>query len=206
MLAARGGGRRLGRRGRGARGSTSQPAATASGPARPLDDERTFLGTRTAAPEEAPQSLDSGLVNVTARHARSARSARSLERGLGRLDEAAERGRVGDGEIGEDLAVDLDAGGVQPGDEPAVAHVVEAARRVDPLDPQAAELALAGPAVAEGVLPAAHDLLVGRPERAALVAVVALGLLQYLLVALLGSHATLHPCHVTLSLRLGRCR
>ncbi len=41
---------------------------------------------------------------------------------------------------------------LQTGDEPAVAHAVLAAGGVDALDPQPAELALAGAAVAEGVL------------------------------------------------------
>ena len=77
---------------------------------------------------------------------------------------------------------------------------------VDPLDPQAAELALAGPAVAEGVLPAAHDLLVGGPERPALVAVVALGLLEDLLVAPLGGDAALDACHLDLLFGFVVCR
>ena len=77
-----------------------------------------------------------------------------VDGGLGALDERGERGRIADGEVGEDLAVDLDARGVQAVDEPAVADAVLAAGGVDPLDPQPPEVALAGAAVAERVLQA----------------------------------------------------
>jgi len=50
---------------------------------------------------------------------------------------------------------------MQAGDEPAVAHAVEAGCRVDPLDPQLAEVALARPPVAVGVLHRVHELLIG---------------------------------------------
>src|SRR6056297_3365923 len=119
----------------------------------------------------------------------------SVERSLGRLDERGERRGVGDSQIGEDLAVDLDPRSVEAGDEPAVAHVVLPRSGVDPLDPQTSHLALAGATVTVGIVARPHDLLVGGPERTALVAVVALGLLQYLLVPLLRCDTTLHTCH-----------
>ena len=50
---------------------------------RALDDERAFLGTRTAAPVQAPQPLDLGLVEPE-------RVGHSLRARLGRLDEGAE--------------------------------------------------------------------------------------------------------------------
>ena len=71
----------------------------------------------------------------------------------------------------------------------------EPAGGVDALDPQAAELALAGPAVTEGVLPRVHDLLVGGAVRAALVAVVALGPLEDLPAVLLRRDGSLDPGH-----------
>ena len=46
------------------------------------------------------------------------------------------------GKIGEDLAVDLDAGRLQPVDEPRVRQAVRPDGGVDPRDPQSAELAL----------------------------------------------------------------
>jgi hypothetical protein len=76
---------------------------------------------------------------------------------------------------------------------------LEAARSVDALDPQAAELALLGPAVAEGVLPAAHHLFVGRTHGAALVAVVALRALEHLLAVLLRGDGTLYTSHSCIS-------
>ena len=57
---------------------------------------------------------------------------------------------VGDG--GQHLAVHLDAGLLQPGDEARVGQAVLAHRGVDALDPQAAELALLVAPVAVGVL------------------------------------------------------
>src|SRR5690606_22797227 len=90
-----------------------------------------------------------------------------------------ERSVVAHREVGEDLAIDLDAGEAQAGDEAAVAGAVQAATRVDALDPELAHLALAGPAVTEGVLPRVHDRFVGRPEAAAAVAVVTLRLAEY---------------------------
>ena len=81
-------------------------------------------------------------------------TSRGFERLACRRDERAERGGVAHGEVGEDLAVDLDLGGLQPGDEPRVRDVVLAARGVDAHDPEPAELTLAGPPVAEGVVAA----------------------------------------------------
>src|SRR4029078_8364282 len=98
-----------------------------------------------------------------------------------------------DGEVGQDLAVDLDARGVEAGDESAVAHAVLAAPGVDPLDPKATEIALEGHAVAAGVLPRVHDLLVGGAVRTALVAVVTLGPLEDLPAVLLRRDGSLGP-------------
>ena len=53
--------------------------------------------------------------------------------------------------FGQRLAVQLDAGPLQAGDELAVAQAAHPAGGVDADDPQPAELALADPAVAEGV-------------------------------------------------------
>src|SRR5262249_30639567 len=70
------------------------------------------------------------------------------KRVLGGLDQRGEGRRVVDGQVGQDLAVDLDAGQVQALDEPVVGHPVRAGRGVDPLDPELAEVALARLAVA----------------------------------------------------------
>ena len=121
----------------------------------------------------------------------------------GDLDQRPEGLRVGDGEVGEHLAVDLDTGRVQAVDEPAVAHALHAGRSVDALDPQRPEVALAGPPVAVGVLQGVHDLLVGGLVRAALVAVVALRLLEDDAAVLLAVDGALHPCHEGSSFRVG---
>src|SRR5690349_1323232 len=86
---------------------------------------------------------------------------------------------------------------MEAGDELAVAHVVQAAGGVDALDPQLAELALAGPPVTEGVLAGPHHLLVRGAVGPALVAVVALGLLEDLAAVLLRTDGTLHPGHLS---------
>src|SRR3954466_14747695 len=69
-------------------------------------------------------------------------------RGLpGCLGESAERLRVAHGDVGQDLAVELDSGQLEPVHELRVAHAVQAGGGVDAGDPQAAEVALAVAAV-----------------------------------------------------------
>ena len=51
------------------------------------------------------------------------------ERGPGHLHQGGEGGRLGDGQVGEDLAVDLDPGVLQAVDEPAVADMPCCGRR-----------------------------------------------------------------------------
>src|SRR5690606_7998047 len=80
---------------------------------------------------------------------------------LGDLDESVERGRVVDGQVGEDLAIDLDLGGLQTLDEPVVRDALGAGGRVDPLDPQTTEVALLGLAVVVRVDQRVGDLLLG---------------------------------------------
>ena len=55
---------------------------------------------------------------------------------------AANAAGIGDGEIGEDLAVDADVGRLQAADEARVGRAVGAGGGVDARDPQAAEVAL----------------------------------------------------------------
>src|SRR5437763_10313125 len=107
---------------------------------------------------------------------------------------------IGHGQIGEDLAVDVDLGRPEPGHEAGVGHFVLPAGGVDPHDPQPAELALADPAVAVGVDAGVHDLLVGRLEAAAPVAAVPLGRLENGAAVLLAVNGALDPGHDYLSL------
>src|SRR4051794_1843970 len=75
------------------------------------------------------------------------RSGRRLAGGIGK---SAEGLGVAHGDVGQDLAVEVDAGELQAVDEGAVAHVVLARGGVDAHDPQAAEVALAVAAGAGG--------------------------------------------------------
>src|SRR5262245_48175679 len=70
------------------------------------------------------------------------------EVGTGQLDDPGKRLGVVDGDLGERLAVQLDVGPVQAGDQLAVAQAAHPAGGVDADDPEAAELALARLAVA----------------------------------------------------------
>src|SRR5258708_19769146 len=77
--------------------------------------------------------------------------------GLGLLDEVREPRRVSHGEIGENLAVDLNAGSLEPVHQLTVRHPRVARGRADALDPQRAELAFPDAAVAvRKALPAVH--------------------------------------------------
>ena len=106
------------------------------------------LAERALRRPEAPQPLNSGvsdkrtgagddLFEVLARH----------------LDQRAKGGGVADGQVGEDLAIDFDAGGVEAGDEAAVAHVVLAGSpALMRCIQRRRHVALTGPPVAERVL------------------------------------------------------
>lgn len=79
-----------------------------------------------------------------------------------------------DGKFGQDLAVQGDAEGLQAPDESAVRGAVDDGRRLDPDDPEAAEIPLFGPPVAVGVEQGLLDRLFGCPVVAALGAEVSL--------------------------------
>src|SRR5262249_16006710 len=66
-----------------------------------------------------------------------------FERDLELADQRAERRRLVDGHVGQHLAIDLDAGLVEAVDETAVGDPLLVHRRIDALDPQRAERALA---------------------------------------------------------------
>ena len=124
---------------------------------------------------------------------RDADARRSGEGGLGLVDDGAEGGGLVDGEVGEDLAVDLDAGLGEAVDQAGVgeAGVVLADGGVDPLDPEGAELALADLAVAGRVLQRLVNGLLGGAVVGRAGAVVAGGLLDDLAVAGVGGRRRL---------------
>ena len=85
---------------------------------------------------------------------------------LGLGDDGAECGGVGDREIGEDLAIRFDTGGLEAFDEAGVGQSFVACGSADALDPQAAELAFAlfavtvfvGLGLADGVFRVTEEL------------------------------------------------
>ena len=115
------------------------------------------------------------------------------QRGLGLLDDRLEGGRLADREVGQHLAVDRDPGLVEAVDESAVGEAEAAHRRVEALDPQGAERALAPLAVAERVLVRLLDRLLGDADRVLASAVIAFGGLQDLLVLGMRGDAAFDP-------------
>src|SRR5438132_2497431 len=109
---------------------------------------------------------------------------RGLESARRLLDELRKRARLGDGELRQHLAIDLDTGFDQALDEAVVGHAVLAAGRADPGDPQAPEHSLLVAAIAVGVVAALHVLLVGSLEEVLLTAEIPAGGLDDLLMAL----------------------
>src|SRR2546425_5535458 len=119
------------------------------------------------------------------RAARRSRMVRGEGGGLLRdLRQLRERDRVTHRQVGQDLAVDLDAGPAQPVHEPAVGQLVQPRGRIDAGNPQPPEIALLAPAVAVGVLLRPLDALLGRLPQLAAPAPVALGELHDLVLAL----------------------
>ena len=125
------------------------------------------------------------------------------QRALGDLDQRGEGGRVADRDLGEVLAVHLDTGGLEALDEPVVGDVVGAGRRVDPGDPQLAELALAGTPVAVGIGQRMQLLLFGLAVQPRPLTAIALRCLEYCAPLLLGVDCALHACHGSVPISFG---
>src|SRR5258705_4003715 len=95
-----------------------------------------------------------------------------------------------DGKIGENLAIDHDAGPGEPVDKFAVVEPKRAHGRIDALDPQAAEGALAALAIPVGVLIGLLDGLLGDADRILAAAVITLGGLEdFLMLGVCGDSA-----------------
>src|SRR4051794_32106116 len=96
----------------------------------------------------------------------------------GAFGESAERLGVAHGDVGQHLAVDLDAGELHAVHERGIAHPVLARCGVDAGDPEPAEVALAVAAVAGGVGVGLHDRFLRPPVRRVRLAAEALGALE----------------------------
>src|ERR1700690_3267269 len=97
----------------------------------------------------------------------------------GDLGKTSERVGVAHGDVGEHLAVELDAGQLEAVHQLRVAHAVDPCGGVDAGDPQAAEVALAVAPVAVGVGVCLEQSLLGALVVGVCLAAEALGLLEY---------------------------
>src|ERR1700721_1772484 len=97
--------------------------------------------------------------------AMTAKNMSGRQRGLGLLDDRLERRRLADGEGGKHLGVGHAPGSAEAVDKSTVGEAEAAHCRVQPLDPQGAEGALAPLAVAERVLVRLLDRLLGGADR-----------------------------------------
>ena len=75
-----------------------------------------------------------------------------------------ERRGIAHGDFREALTVELDVGGLQSGDELAVAKVSLAAGGAEAKDPEAAKISLADAAIAKGECAGAGERLLNRAE------------------------------------------
>ncbi len=112
-----------------------------------------------------------------------------LQRGFGLFHDLVECARVADRNVGQHFAVETYAGLGKAMDEASVRDPARSRSSIDPLDPETAEVPLAGPAIAVGVLEILLDPLDGCPESVLLATACALSRLQNLAVAAACGHA-----------------
>src|SRR5215212_3649566 len=149
----------------------------------------------------------SGAASSKGPRRRGARSGRLRGQGsLGALHIGREGGRLVDGHLGQDLAVDLDPGLAETVDKSRIGQAVLAHRRVEPLDPERAEGALLVLAVAVGVLQALLDRLLGDADRVLAAALEAFRLRENLLVLGVGGDAPFDAGHDSKSFKISGIR
>src|SRR5918998_4019506 len=102
--------------------------------------------------------------------------------GLGALHIGGESRRLVDGQLGQDLAIDLDPSLAETVDKSGIGQAMHADRGVQALDPESAEGALLVATVASGILHALLDRLLGDADGILATAVEAFGGFQDLLV------------------------
>src|SRR6266568_2292960 len=101
-----------------------------------------------------------------------------LDRAARAVDQRGERAGVANGDVGQHLAVDRRAGGLESGHQLRIRDAVQARRGVDAGDPEPAEITLAILASGEGRVERLVHRLLGDAVTARLHPVVALGELQ----------------------------
>jgi len=94
---------------------------------------------------------------------------------LGHRGQLLEGFRIADGQLGQELAIDIHVGFLEPADEHAVGKTMLARRGIDAGDPQLTEIALLPPAVLVGVLKPTEDRFFGGFEKTTPAAKVASG-------------------------------
>src|SRR5947209_19446521 len=143
--------------------SGSHPAATRSSPSAmkrpsrlPRAILRISLSLRLSVDVITKKGASPGALEVVGSAPRS--GSRRLPGALGKTSKGL---RVADGDVGEDLAVELDLGEPEPVHELAVAESLPPRRGADAGDPQAPEVALAVAAATVGVRIGLEELLLG---------------------------------------------
>src|SRR5215203_6913179 len=121
------------------------------------------------------------------------------------FDQRSEGSRIRDREVSQDLAIDIDTGGLQAGDETVVRHSLSSSRGVDPLDPELSEFAFACPTVTVGVDERVRDLLLGLAVEPRALPPIAGGLLQDIPALLVCVDRALDACHVLLLVSEADC-
>src|SRR5690606_23572696 len=168
--------------GRSSRASSPTNRSPNSSPCRPTICSPERHGARRASAPPRPCSV-----------ARERSAPGQRVPGLG--DDRLERVALVHREIGEHLAVELDAGALQPVHELRIGEALGADAGIDALDPQAAKAALLHLAVAIGILAGLLDRLAGDADRVLATAVIALRLIQNALVLGARGRAALDACH-----------
>jgi hypothetical protein len=98
-----------------------------------------------------------------------------LKLGLGLFDDAAKPSRVGDSQLGKDLAVDADLGLLHAVYQAAIGQSVVTGGSVYPGDPESPEITLANAAITKGIAKGAVYGFSCAPEQFAAGATIALG-------------------------------
>lgn len=121
---------------------------------------------------------------------------RLCEGGFGLFRQRLERLRLMHGQIRQYFAVNLDAGLRQAVHEARIGDPGVARGGVNALDPQRAESALLGPAIAISILAGLLDRLIGDTEGVLTPAVIALGAFDDFFVPGVGGRARGYACHL----------